>query len=65
MMQRVWSAIQAMVEYGAAAGNQAVAAPQAKGAGRVTAWAAENQTVLIAGAAALLLFWLVRASRRA
>jgi hypothetical protein len=63
MITRVLSAMQGLVEYGAASGGQA-GSGELTGPGRVSAWAADNRMALIAAVAGIALFWLVKASRR-
>jgi hypothetical protein len=63
MLSRMFSAIQALVEYGAVTGAQ-VTQPTLTGPARVGAWATQHQTAIIATLAGVALFWMVRAASR-
>ena len=59
---RLWSLLQAAVEYGAATSQAVGASPDATGPARLSAWATEHQAELIAAGAGLFLLFLIRAS---
>ena len=64
MITRMWSALQAVAEYGAVTGQAVGGAGGQSGAANLTAWAADHRMALVAAVAGLALFMMVRGSMR-